>query len=60
MFEGCLGLAFKKERKCSWLGRKQLENCLGKQKVSERKRTHIRRSGIKKLRRNIGNQQGKK
>lgn len=30
-----LGLAYRKERKCSWLERKQLENCLGKQKVNE-------------------------
>lgn len=30
-----LDLVYKKERKCSWLGRKQLENCLGKQKVNE-------------------------
>lgn len=47
-----LGLAYKKERKCSWLGRKQLENCLRKQKVNERNKKNT-------LRRNIGEQQGK-
>lgn len=46
------GLAYKKERKCSWLGRKQLENCLRKQKVNERNKKNT-------LRRNIGDQQGK-
>lgn len=30
-----LDWACKKERKCSWLERRQLENCLGKQKVNE-------------------------
>lgn len=56
-----LVLAYRKERKCSWLGRRQLSNCLEKQ-VGKRgtTRTHRRRSGIKKLGRNVGSQQGKK
>lgn len=53
-------MAHKKERKCPWLGRRQIENCQGKTKLDERsEKSNYKESGIKKLRRNIGNQQGK-